>query len=168
MDPCISMHGAKQYRVQWLTAQCNREQLFRIVILNSRREQPLRAHWRHRSRLKQLFLSTLVAPKQARAAFLIALVAPKQARTAFSSGLAAPGQARAAISSAPAAPKQARTAHSSALAAPEQAGAGHFERQVAPVQHLHVFLHVFEPQQRKAQKRRMRPRSSRTRARTFV
>ena len=30
-------------------------------------------------------------------------------------------------------------------AAPKQAGAGHFERQVAQVQHLHVFLHVFEP-----------------------
>ena len=113
-------------------------------------------------------LSTLTTPEHARPAILIALAAPKQARSAFPSALAAPGQARAAILSAPAALKQARTAPSSALAAPEQAGAGHFERQVAPVQHLHVFLHVFEPQQRNALNGRMRPRALRTRTRTFV
>ena len=39
---CISMHRAKQSRVQWCRAKCNRDQHFRIVISNSRLGQPLR------------------------------------------------------------------------------------------------------------------------------
>ena len=41
VDPCISMHGAKQCRVQWLRAQCNRDQLLRTAISNSTLEKPL-------------------------------------------------------------------------------------------------------------------------------
>ena len=47
VDPCMSMHRAKQSRVQWLRARCNRDQHFRIVISNSRLGQPPCAHWRH-------------------------------------------------------------------------------------------------------------------------
>ena len=55
LAPFISMHGTKHSGVQWLRAQCvNRDQHFRIVILNSRLAQPL-WHWRHRSRLEQPF-----------------------------------------------------------------------------------------------------------------
>ena len=64
--------------------------------------------------------------------------------------------------------QQARTAISSARAALEQAGAGHFDRQVAPVQHLHVFLRVCRPEQRKPQKPEMPVRARQTRPRTFV
>ena len=41
VDPCISMHGPKQCRVQWLRARCNREQLLRTAISNSTLEKPL-------------------------------------------------------------------------------------------------------------------------------
>ena len=41
-NPCISMLGAKRSRVQWLRAQCNRDQHFQIVISNSGLGQPLR------------------------------------------------------------------------------------------------------------------------------
>ena len=52
----------KQSGVQRLRAQCNRDQHFRIVISNSRLEQPLWTHWRHRSGLEQHFW----APKRHR------------------------------------------------------------------------------------------------------
>ena len=48
VNPCISMHDAKRNRVQWLRAECNRDQHFRIVISNSSLEQPFRAHAVHR------------------------------------------------------------------------------------------------------------------------
>ena len=42
------MHGAKQSRVQWLRAQCKRDQHFCIVISNRRLEQLLSMHFQHR------------------------------------------------------------------------------------------------------------------------
>ena len=43
VNPCISMHDAKRNRVQWLRAECNRDQHLRIVISNSSLEQYFRS-----------------------------------------------------------------------------------------------------------------------------
>ena len=48
VNPCISMHDAKRNRVQWLRAERNRGQHFRIVISNSSLKQPFRARVVHR------------------------------------------------------------------------------------------------------------------------
>ena len=73
------MHGAKWSRVQWLRAECNRDQHFRIVISNSRLEQASLSALSALKRAQTGFLSALVAPEQARMAILSALAASKQA-----------------------------------------------------------------------------------------